>query len=89
MPFMVAILAGIAVLVTVYNYPLFWGIQFIFGMSIALATLFLKRGLWGFIIAIPVAIATYYMWGAPYPGISFIAEITFSMTVILSKILMC
>ena len=77
MPFMVVILAGIAVLVTVNNYPLFWGIQFIFGMSIALATLFLKRGLWGFIIAIPVAIATYYMWGAPYPGISFIAEITF------------
>ena len=76
MPFMVAILAVIAVLVTVYNYPLFWGIQFIFGMSIALATLFLKRGLWGFIIAIPVAIATYYLWGAPYAGISFMAEIT-------------
>ena len=76
MPFMVVILAGIAVLVTVYNYPLFWGIQFIFGMSVALATLFLKRGLWGFIIAIPVAIATYYMWGAPYAGISFMAEIT-------------
>ena len=75
MPFMVAILAVIAVLVTVYNYPLFWGIQFIFGMSVALATLFLKRGLWGFIIAIPVAIATYYMWGAPYAGISFMAEI--------------
>ena len=35
-----------------------------------MATLFLKRGLWGFIIAIPVAIATYYMWGAPYAGIS-------------------
>ena len=76
MPFMMAILAGIAVLVTVYNYPLFWGIQFIFGMSVALAALFLKRGLWGFIIAIPVAITTYYMWGAPYAGISFMAEIT-------------
>ena len=77
MPFMVVILACIAVLVTVYNYPLFWGIQFIFGMSVALATLFLRRGLWGLLIAIPVAIATYFMWGAPYAGISFIAEILF------------
>ena len=39
-------------------------------------TLFIKRGLWGFIIAIPVAIVTHYMWGAPFAGISFMAEIT-------------
>lgn len=77
MPFTVVVLAAIAVLVTVYNYPLFWGIQFVFGMSVALATLFLKRGWWGLIVAIPVAVVTYFMWGAPYAGISFTTEIIF------------
>ena len=72
---MVVALAALAILVTVYNYSLFWGIQFTFGMSVALATLFLKRGWWGLIVAIPVAITTYFMWGAQYPGISFTAEI--------------
>ena len=75
MPFMVVVLAAVAVFFTLNHYSIFWGVQFIFGMSVALATLFLKRGLWGLIVAIPVAITTYFMWGAPYPGISIIAEI--------------
>ena len=76
MPFLALILAGIATLGTLNNYSLFWGIQFTFGMSIALATQFLKRGPWGFIIAIPVAISTYVLWGQPYEGISCMVEIS-------------
>ena len=76
MPFMVVVLAAIAVFLTLNHYSIFWGVQFIFGMSVALATLFLNKGLWGLIVAIPVAITTYFMWGAPYPGISIIAEVT-------------
>ena len=75
MPSMVVVLAAIAVFATLNHYSIFWGVQFTFGMSVALATLFLRRGLWGIIVVIPVAITTYLMWGAPYPGISLIAEI--------------
>jgi len=75
MPFVALILAGIATLATFNYYSLFWGIQFTFGMSVALATLFLKRGPWGFMIAIPVAISTYSLWGQPYAGITLMAEI--------------
>ena len=68
----VALLSGIATLLTFNYYQLFWGVQFVFGMSVALATLFLKRGPWGIIITIPVAIATYLLWGShmqnQYPG---------------------
>ena len=44
-------------------------------MSVALATLFLKKGPFGLVITLPVAIATYFMWGRPYGGITFILEI--------------
>ena len=71
----VALLSGIATLLTFNYYQLFWGVQFVFGMSVALATLFLKRGPWGIIITIPVAIATYVLWGQPYAGITYILEI--------------
>ena len=73
--FGVALLSGIATLLTFNYYQLFWGIQFVFGMSVALATLFLKRGPWGLIITIPVAISTYVLWGQPYAGITYILEI--------------
>ena len=74
-PFILVILAWIAVLVTVYNYPLFLGMQFMFGMSVALAALSLKRGLWGFFIAMPAVIATCYVWRAPCVRIPFMAGI--------------
>ena len=71
----VALLSGVATLLTFNYYQLFWGVQFVFGMSVALATLFLKRGPLGIIITIPVAIATYVLWGQPYAGITYILEI--------------
>lgn len=75
LPFWVALLSGIATLLTFNYYQLFWGVQFVFGMSVALATLFLKRGPWGVIITIPVAISTYVLWDQPYAGITYILEI--------------
>ena len=68
LPLWIALLSGIATLLTFNYYQLFWGIQFVFGMSVALATLFLKRGPWGAIITIPVVISTYVLWGEPYIG---------------------
>ena len=75
LPFWALLLSGIATLLTFNYYQLFWGVQFIFGMSVALATLFLKRGPWGAIIAIPVVISTFVLWGEPYVGITYILEI--------------
>ena len=75
LPLWIALLSGIATLLTFNYYQLFWGIQFVFGMSVALATLFLKRGPWGAIITIPVVISTYVLWGEPYIGITYILEI--------------
>ena len=80
LPFWALLLSGIATLLTLNNYQLF-GLQFTFGMSVALATLFLQRRLWGLVIAIPVAISTYILWGEPYAGIVYILEI-FLMTFI-------
>lgn len=74
LPFWALLLSGIATLLTLNNYQLF-GLQFTFGMSVALATLFLQRRLWGLVIAIPVAISTYILWGEPYAGIVYILEI--------------
>ena len=74
LPFWALLLSGIATLLTLNNYQLF-GLQFTFGMSVALATLFLQRRLWGLVIAIPVAISTYVLWGEPYAGIVYILEI--------------
>ena len=75
LPLWIALLSGVATLLTFNYYQLFWGVQFIFGMSVALATLFLRRGPWGAIIAIPVVISTFVLWGAPYLQITYILEI--------------
>lgn len=75
LPWLIALLAGFATVLTLNNYSLFWGVEFVFGMSVALATLFLKKGPFGLVITLPVAIATYFMWGRPYGGIAFILEI--------------
>ena len=75
LPLWIALLSGIATLLTFNYYQLFWGVQFVFGMSVALATLFLKRGPWGAIITIPVVISTYVLWGGPYAGITYVLEI--------------
>ena len=81
LPWSIALLAGLATVLTLNNYSLFWGVEFVFGMSVALATLFLKKGPFGLVVALPVAIATYFMWGRPYGGIAFILEILVLMLI--------
>ena len=75
LPWLVILLAGLATVLTLNHYSLFWGVELVFGMSVALATLFLKKGSLGVIITLPAAISTYFVWGRPYGGIAFIFEI--------------
>lgn len=46
LPWLVILLAGLATVLTLNHYSLFWGVELVFGMSVALATLFLKKAHW-------------------------------------------
>ncbi len=73
-PWLIALVACLATIVNLNPYPLFLGASLIFGMSIALMTLFFARGWWGAIVAIPASLATVYLWGHPYSCLIFLLE---------------
>ena len=64
---------------------MFMGVNITFGMSVALAVLFLARGWWGVVISIPTAISTYILWGHPNSGYIFILEAIVLSLIINSK----
>jgi len=74
-PLLVLLAMVLATWINFHPYELFLGASLIFGMSLAFATLFLARGWWGMIVAIPACMATVAMWGQPYSALIFILEI--------------
>ena len=77
--------AILAPIVTFNPYQMFMGVNITFGMSVSLAVLFLARGWWGVVISIPIAMATYKLWGHPYSGYIFILEAIIISLLINSK----
>jgi hypothetical protein len=73
-PLLLVFVACFATIVNLNPYPLFLGASLIFGMSIALMTLFFAGGWWGAIVAIPASLATVYLWGHPYSCLIFLLE---------------
>ena len=74
MPWLLLLPCVLATVVTLHPYKLYLGVSLTFGMSVALAVLFLARGWWGVLISIPVCMATYSMWGHAYSGSIFVLE---------------
>jgi serine phosphatase RsbU (regulator of sigma subunit) len=71
----IVVMAGcLATFINFNPFELYLGVSLIFGMSVALATLFFAGGPWGVIVAIPASLATMYLWGQPYSGSIFILE---------------
>jgi serine phosphatase RsbU (regulator of sigma subunit) len=74
MPWLVALVACLATIVNLNPYPLYLGVSLVFGMSIALMTLFFAGSWWGAVVAIPASLATVYLWGQPYSCLIFLLE---------------
>lgn len=74
MPWLIALVACLATIVNLNPYPLYLGVSLIFGMSIALMTLFFAGSWWGAVVAIPASLATVYLWGQPYSCLIFLLE---------------
>jgi serine phosphatase RsbU (regulator of sigma subunit) len=74
MPWLIVLAACLAAIINLHPYELYLGISLIFGMSIALMTLFFAGGWWGVVVAIPASLATVYLWGQPYSCIIFLFE---------------
>ena len=74
MPWLIALAACLATIVNLNPYPLYLGVSLVFGMSIALMTLFFAGSWWGAVVAIPASLATVYLWGQPYSCLIFLLE---------------
>ena len=74
MPWLIVLAACLAAIINLHPYELYLGISLIFGMSIALMTLFFAGGWWGVVVAIPASLATAYLWGQPYSCMIFLLE---------------
>lgn len=75
MAWMLVVAGCLAAFINFHPFELYLGVSLIFGMSVALATLFFAGGPWGVIVAIPASVATMYLWGQPYSGSIFILEV--------------
>jgi len=60
-----------------FSFPLFFGVDFLFGSIATFVILFLFGLWWGVVSAIIISIYTYYLWGHPYAIIIFTCEIIF------------
>lgn len=74
MPWLIVLAACLGAIINLHPYRLYLGTSLIFGMSIALMTLFFAGGWWGVVVAIPASLATVYLWGQPYSCTIFLLE---------------
>lgn len=74
MPWLIVLAACLGAIINLHPYELYLGISLIFGMSIALMTLFFAGGWWGVVVAIPASLVTVYLWGQPYSCAIFLLE---------------
>ncbi|MCV6637100.1 ATP-binding protein [Candidatus Albibeggiatoa sp. nov. NOAA] len=63
-----------AILGNIYSFPLFFGIDFLFG-SIAVIIILQRYGmLWGILASLAASLYTYFLWGHPYAIIFLLCE---------------
>ena len=76
-PLLLTILLFLGVVSNYLSFPLFFGVDFLFGSIFSLIVLSIYGLAWGALASIIISGYTYFLWGHPYAVIIFSLEIIF------------
>ncbi len=81
---LIILAACLGAIVNLHPYELYINVSLTFGMSIALLTLFILRGWWGFVVAIPACLVTIDYLGHYYSFMIYMIEML-ALTILINS----